>query len=352
MRGSEGATKMDLAHHNTEYEGRCSLFVYQIPARVSVGRARRALLRILALAFAAIASAGATPTVTLTWDRNPESDIAGYTLRYGTKSGELTETKEAGNETRITVSDLRYATTYYFTVVAYNTAGLVSRPSNEVSHTTPPAPRETHQLTVVNGTGSGPYEPGDKVLVTAAPPPLDQKFERWLDDYQILLVPTASATTATIPYQDVTITATYSDLPRYPLSVINGSGSGDYMSGKVVPVTANSAPAGTQFSAWGGADVGLLENAASETTTLTMPARAASVTANYVAVYTLTVSGGTGSGSFPAGRVVEIEAIPPRGQVFSVWRGNAATVANRFAAKTTLNMPARSASVRAVFRRR
>lgn len=54
----------------------------------------------------------------------------------------------------------------------------------------------------------------------------------------------------------------------------------------------------------------------SATTTLTMPARA-STTASYVTVYTLTVNGGTGGGSYPAGKVVSVEANPPSRQRFS-----------------------------------
>jgi hypothetical protein len=41
-----------------------------------------------------------------------------------------------------------------------------------------------------------------------------------MDDYQFLLVSTAETTTATIPYQDVKITATCSDLPKYTLTIV------------------------------------------------------------------------------------------------------------------------------------
>jgi hypothetical protein len=48
------------------------------------------------------------------------------------------------------------------------------------------------------------------------------EIERWVDDHQILLVPIAPTITATIPYQEVKITATFLDLPKYMLTVVNG----------------------------------------------------------------------------------------------------------------------------------
>jgi hypothetical protein len=194
---------------NIQGMNRCCILLLTY-ARTIVGGAQR-LLEVVSVFFAAIVTVDAAPTVTLAWDGNPEPDIAGYRLNYGTTSGAPTQTLEVGNNTTVTVSGLSYATTYYFTVVAYNTAGMVSAPSNEVSHTTPSL--EIQKLTVENGTGSGNYAPGTQVLVTANPPPKHQKFERWLGDYQILLDPTNSTTLATIPFQDVTIAATYSTFP-------------------------------------------------------------------------------------------------------------------------------------------
>ena len=36
-------------------------------------------------------------TVTVAWDRNPEPDIAGYRISYGTVSGVYTNTVDVGN---------------------------------------------------------------------------------------------------------------------------------------------------------------------------------------------------------------------------------------------------------------
>jgi hypothetical protein len=64
-------------------------------------------------------------------------------------------------------------------------------------------------LTVINGSGTGGYDLGAMITVTADPPPPGKKFSGWSGDSQILANPSEETTTATIPSTDVTITATY-----------------------------------------------------------------------------------------------------------------------------------------------
>lgn len=92
---------------------------------------------ILAIASLALHAAGQS-SVTLAWDANPETDIAGYRIHTGTSSGVLTVVQDVGNTTTQTVSSLAPSTTYYFAVQAYNTSGLSSILSSEVVHTTMP----------------------------------------------------------------------------------------------------------------------------------------------------------------------------------------------------------------------
>ena len=133
---------------------------------------------------------------------------------------------------------------------------------------------------MISGEGSGPYHYGDEVLVTAHPPEPGQQFAGWEDDRQILADFTRMETTARIVrMEDLTITATYSNLPKYNLTVVNGTISGDYYANEEVEVTANAAPAGQQFASWTGNVV--FANPMSPRTTLTMPAYAISVTATY-----------------------------------------------------------------------
>ena len=65
-------------------------------------------------------------------------------------------------------------------------------------------------------------------------------------------------------------------LPRYTLTVQNGSGDGDYLAGEVVTITADAAPSGQQFVTWAGATVA---TPLTTTTTITIPAAATTVAA-------------------------------------------------------------------------
>lgn len=77
----------------------------------------------------------ATPSVTLTWNANTESDLAGYKVYRATTSGSYGEPIATlqGNITSYVVTGLQSGTTYVFVVTAYDTAGNESPYSSEVS---------------------------------------------------------------------------------------------------------------------------------------------------------------------------------------------------------------------------
>jgi hypothetical protein len=75
-------------------------------------------------------------TVTASWNPNPEPDIAGYKLLYGTGSGSYSSSVDVGNVTSYVLS-VSAGQTYFFTVQAYNTAGMQSSYSTEASFTVP-----------------------------------------------------------------------------------------------------------------------------------------------------------------------------------------------------------------------
>jgi hypothetical protein len=88
-----------------------------------------------------VAPALAAQPVTVEWDPNPEPDIAGYVVLVGRASGATDDRIDVGTRTSWTSSSLQPGTTYFFRVLAYNTAGTFSLPSREVSTTVAvPAP--------------------------------------------------------------------------------------------------------------------------------------------------------------------------------------------------------------------
>ena len=103
---------------------------------------------MLSLSWAS--QAKATGSVTLQWNPNLDN-TAGYRLYYGPTSGDYPQQIDVGNTTGATVSDLVDGDTYFFMVTAYNTLGLESEPSNEVSVTlgggSTPTPTPPHTPT-------------------------------------------------------------------------------------------------------------------------------------------------------------------------------------------------------------
>ena len=206
-----------------------------------------------------------------------------------------------------------------------------------------------YALTVANGTGSGTYAPGTVVTITADSPPAGSAFLDWSG--ATVASSSTATTTITMPAASATVTAQYTATAPtfYTLTVASGTGSGTYAPGAVVTITANAPPAGSAFLDWSGATVA---TSTSATTTLTMPASSVTVTANYkaAALFALTVTNGTGSGTYAPGAVVTITAnTPPKGEVFMNW--TSATVANSAMPTTTLTMPAANTKAVANFHR-
>lgn len=70
-------------------------------------------------------------TVSISWNANTESDLAGYRVHYGTAKGSYSNHINVGNTTSWQISNLAAGTNYYFTLTAYDTAGNESLPSAE-----------------------------------------------------------------------------------------------------------------------------------------------------------------------------------------------------------------------------
>lgn len=89
----------------------------------------------------------------------------------------------------------------------------------------------TYALTVENGSGSGQYEAGAQVAITANAAPAGKVFDRWVTSAGGSFASESSAsTTFTMPGNAVTVTALYKDAPSGGGSD-SGSGSGSSGSG-------------------------------------------------------------------------------------------------------------------------
>jgi hypothetical protein len=133
-----------------------------------MARFKTLFLRALALALLVVLTASSTLSAqTVTWNANTESNLAGYRVQYGTVSGSPSTTIDVGRVTSRQFTGLQPGVTYYFRVVAYNTAGQSSAPSAQVSYTVPglPAPSGTLTATAVS-PNTGPTSGGTAITVT------------------------------------------------------------------------------------------------------------------------------------------------------------------------------------------
>ena len=103
---------------------------------------------------------------TLSWNANPETNIAGYIVQYGPQSGSPSTSTDVGLVTSRQFTGLTPGTTYYFRVVAYNTAGQQSAPSAQVSYTVPSIPPPAGPTVTGLSPTSGPTAGGTVVTIS------------------------------------------------------------------------------------------------------------------------------------------------------------------------------------------
>jgi len=139
-----------------------------------------------------------------------------------------------------------------------------------------------HYLIVGDGTGTGEHSIGDTVEIEANDPQEQYEFREWVGDSGQIIDVTAPQTSLVMPDHDLTVHAAYDQL-IYKLTVVNGSGSGDYYLGDLVFLTAGAPPEGQVFSEWvpeNDLEVNIV-NIYAASTMLTMPSYDVIVSASY-----------------------------------------------------------------------
>ena len=177
--------------------------------------------------------------------------------------------------------------------------------------------KEKYTVTVVNGTGGGSYEKGSDVTVTA-----DVKegkvFASWNEGESVVSTDNPYTFKAE---KDVTLTAVYTEAEKVTVTVENAEGSGEFYKGSNVTLNAPEV-AGKRFVGWKVAD----ETVSSDREYTFVANTDVTVTATYVNVYTLTVEGGTGSGTYDEGTVVTLTATVDAGKRFVAWKSGVITL--------------------------
>ena len=212
-------------------------------------------------------------------------------------------------------------------------------------------PVVTYTLMVTSGSGSGSYEKGDVISISANAPAAGKIFDKWTGATTGITNINSASTNITMPGANATITATYRDNITYTLTVNSGNGGGSFDPGEVVDISANTPAAGKTFDKWTGATSGIASITAANTT-ITMPAANTTITATYKDIlYSLTVSNGTGSGSYPLGTKVTVKAnAAPAGKEFDKWIGAISGIADVNASTTTFTVTTANSIISATYK--
>jgi len=215
--------------------------------------------------------------------------------------------------------------------------------------------RDLRRLDVTSGSGDGYYQYNQTVHISADAPPPGKIFYRWNGNNTGRLDARYSPnTTYRMPNRDSHLTAAYVDAPTSRLTVSHGSGDGDYTEDTTVTITADSPPAGKLFKEWTGSQTSRFGDRNSSTTSFTMPGSDTTITATYINIptYTLTVSSGSGDGSYVENASVTVTAdTAPAGKEFKEWTGSKVhRLSECYAASTTFSMPDVNTTITATYK--
>ena len=154
--------------------------------------------------------------VTLAWNPNTESDLAGHKLYNGYTSGNYEKVTDVGNQTSYTLSNLVEGQKYYIALTAYDTFNNESGYSSEVVYTVP-----TLDLTA-------PSTPTSLQATTISTSQINLSWNASSDNigvtgYRIYRDSTQIATTSNTTYQDTGLSSstTYS----YTVSAYDAAGN-------------------------------------------------------------------------------------------------------------------------------
>jgi len=223
---------------------------------------------------------------------------------------------------------------------------------------------QTFTLNVTAGTG-GTVTPATQQTVNAgaatnitATPSTGYRFVNWTRTGTTATFGNANSASTTVTLTgNATVTANFELIPvapttytltinRNPASIGTVTGAGTHNANTPVSITA-TVPSGYEFKDWTvSTGTATFANANSASTTVTLSSNA-TIVANYVQTYALTINrsptaGGTvtGAGNYTAGTPVNISATAASGYVFSGWTvtGSTATIANASNASTTVTL--------------
>jgi hypothetical protein len=177
----------------------------------------------------------------------PDSDeynwnLSGLTTGWNFISLEINEASKMGNPDLNAIN--------WFRLYNFKTGQLKTRIDGiEVID---PNAGERYSLTVKGGTGDGSYYAGTEVSISADAGEEGMFFEKWVIESgnPVISDKTSQTVTFLMPNENVVIAAVFIEVSPLTLTVINGSGSGEYDPGETIIIFADPAPPDQNFDQW------------------------------------------------------------------------------------------------------
>lgn len=184
-------------------------------------------------------------------------------------------------------------------------------------------------ITVVNGSGSGSYEKGKLIAITTVPPE-GKDFVCWKKNGQIVSLELTYIFNANEDATYEAVFVNHVDPQKATITVVGGTGSGSYDIGSNATIVATP-PQGKVFVNWTH-NGNVVSTEASYTFVVTESGTYIATFKNQeepVTKVTITVEGGSGSGTYNVGTSITITATPVQGKTFIGWMHNGNIVSNQ-----------------------
>ena len=267
----------------------------------------------------------ASPSITVTV---PESGVASYslTVNNGTGGGVFTEGASVTITANAPTTGQRFTGWTIEGVSGLDTTQTsltFNMPANAVTATANYEDIE-YTITVNDGTADKTKAKYGETVTITATVPTGKRFVEWTSESgSIFTDKTSVTTTFTMPAEDVTVKATFED-ETYRITVTNGTATPETATYQAeVTVKANEPDTDMYFDKWEVTGITLSdEDLAKSTLTFNMPAGNVTFTATYrnAENFVVTVTGGTGGGTYKEGDEVTVTAEDKEGKVFKGWK--------------------------------
>lgn len=268
-------------------------------------------------------------------------NVVSGTISAGSYSGKTNGSFP--KDTNVSITAKTPATNYHFDhwnidgdgqIANVNNASTTIKMSNANATVTAIYVINSHDVTINDGSSDkNTYDVGQTVSIEA-----DRKVGKAFKEWKVvsgsvtLTNSDSSSTTFIMPDSDVEITAVYTDLVNSSVSVVKGSGSGNYYENDEVNITAQPPVENYKFKSWKVVKGNIqLKDSNLATTSFIMGNQTVEVEAEYEEIIdniNVSVNNGTGSGTYHTNDLVSIAPNEIVGKEFDHWVINSGTIDN------------------------